>query len=69
MVSRPPFGAGGGGGAGRPVSDSRDTDMDVPPVGCTTVVLSERYEPGDLGRVARRRTNAHWLLRRKTGQA
>ena len=42
---------GGGGGVGRPVSDSRDTDMDVLLDGCTTVVLLNRYKPRDLGRV------------------
>ena len=37
---------GGGGGASSLVSDSRDTDMDVPLIGCTTVVLCDRYETG-----------------------
>ena len=50
----------------RPVSST--TVMEVLLAGCTTVVLSGRYDSATLGTVMRRRTNAHWLRTRNVGQ-
>ena len=58
----------GGRGDGVCRSVSSATVMEVLLAGCTTVVLSGRYDPTSLGTMVRSRTNAHWLRTRNDGQ-